>query len=250
MLKRIVLLVDDSPQMDVAAECAVNLAKEHGSLLLLCPLSSKSRAAGDEIEIERHFTQIVQQAQSAGLAYEAVSTAGISFSQSMTAALSADLAVLPYNAPKSAGRTAKRLVRLLTEAGCPVFLPCSIAAQAKTVAVAWDGSGALARALKMHLQLFRRAKLHYLLIHINDDPEDAEWSLEQGTALLQTHGVSADTLALAGDPASRIAGICATVNPHHLVIAPHSERLYGKQRLGYTSRKLLRQRVASLFVYS
>ena len=247
MLKRILLLVDSSPQMRVAGDYAVDLAREQDAQLLLCPLAEKSVAVA---ALEQNLSQISRQSQESELAYELISTSPLPFSESLAWARSADLAVIAYNAPIGAERTEKRIVRLLTEGACPVYLPIAPDPAAKTVVVAWDGAGSAARALKLHIQLFRRARMRYLLVHLNENPEEAQWCLEQGQELLQAHGAHVDTLALSGDAARRIMAICLAVNPRHLVLGPHGEKLLSKRRLGETSKKLLRSRMTSLFVYA
>ncbi|HOH07939.1 MAG TPA: universal stress protein [bacterium] len=248
MLKRILLIIDASPQMEIAADYALAIAARHGSQLLLFPLADKSSAPAGAASGELLLGPTVQRAEAAGLSYQVLSTSALPFSRSLEWSRCSDIAVLPYLAPKSAARMEKRVVRLLTDGGCPVLLPSAAPLESKVAAVAWDGSSAMARALKLHLQLFRRSRLRYLLVHMGDHPDKALSILEQGCALVEAQGAAAETLALSGAPVPRILELSASIRLNHLIVAPHSRRLFSKQRLGPTSGKLLRSRVNSLFL--
>ncbi|HOC90039.1 MAG TPA: universal stress protein [bacterium] len=249
MLKRILLLVDASPQMEIAADHAFSIAARYGSQLLLFPLAEKTADAGAATG-ELLLGPTLQRAEAAGLSYQVLSTTALPFSASLEWSRSSDLAVLPYLAPKSAARMEKRVVKMLTDGGCPLFLPATAPPESKVIAVAWDGSSAASRALKLHLQLFSRSRLRYLLIHTGDDPNQALSILEQGCALVEARGAAAETLALSGAPVTRILEITATIRISHLIVAPHNRRLFSKQKLGQTSGKFLRSRVNSLFIAS
>jgi hypothetical protein len=248
MLKRILLVIQSSPQMQSAADLACKLASDSKSQLLLFPLSDKSAAKSEQGVGERVLSSILRQVETEGIAFELLSTDPLPFSRGMEWARSSDLVVLPHDSAERSGRFAKRLVRLLTSGGTPVMLPGGESRESKTVAVAWDGSGAAARALKLHLQLFHRPHYRYLLITVGDDPERAQSILDLGGALIEAHGPSAEMLALSGKAADRIKEIAATVDFDHLILAPHLGRSDEGKNLGSTSRKIMKMRSTRLFI--
>ncbi|HNW60699.1 MAG TPA: universal stress protein [bacterium] len=247
MLKRILLFVDGSPEMLATAAAALNLARIHGGQLLLYPVAARKAEHGADLTEEQRFAPILQMAENAGVGVQVLATTAAPFRTGLPWALTADLAVVPYPDSEHSARCEKRLGGLLTRGGCPVLLPCTESGTSRTVAIAWDGSGTCARALKLHLQLFHRPHYHYLLLHIGAAPDSAQYILDQGCALVEAHGATVETLALSGDPAERLLEICAAVHPGHLLLAPGLRRLVLKQRFGRTSKSVLRARSISLF---
>ncbi|HOT98433.1 MAG TPA: universal stress protein [bacterium] len=248
MIKRILLILDGSPQMPAAVGYTLNLARDLGSEILLYPLATK-RASGSAAMVgEEWIGPVIRNAEKEGIELQVLSAAAASFKESLEWATSCDLTVLPPAIPDDVIRSERRLVLLLTAGGSAVMLPCTNQRSSRTVAIAWDGSVACARALKLHLQLFHRPHLHYLLLHIGGEPEAAEALLDRGGALIRAHGASVETLARSGKPAERLLEITASLKPDHLLLAPHWRRLLDKKRLGRTSRKMLQAGTVSLFM--
>ena len=245
MVKRILLLVDDTTQSEIAAEYALSLAQKYTSQLLLFPLANKTPGIA---VANSQLSPVLRQAESAGIPYQILSTHALTFSKSIEWAKSSDLAVCPYHAPAGARRTGRRLIKLLSASGCAVCLPSTGSCTGKSAAIIWDGSGACAKVLKLHLQLFPRSYRHYLLIYAGDDPEKAESILGQGCALVEAHGAYAETLASSGYLSARIAMVLTNIQADHLIIAPDGKRVYCKEQLGESIRKILQQRTSSLFV--
>lgn len=248
MLKRLLLLLDNSTHMEAAAACARKLARDHSSELLLYPLVDKKTGTHPPRAGEEWLGPLIRDAGQEGIDPQVVTATPAPFRESLAWARSCDLTILPAAGADTAARCEKRLVQLLTRGGSAVMLPADDSPGIRSVAVAWDGSGASARALKLHLQLFHRPRFHYQLLHIGSDPERAQWLLDLGSALIQAHGATVETLALSGDPAERLLELAATLKPDHLILAPHRHRLMEQKRLGRTSRSLLQAGTLSLFM--
>lgn len=250
MLKRLLLLLDGSPEAAIASQYALALAAASHARLLMAPLAEKKTAATATEPHAGVLTAAVRSASEAGLDFEVASTGALTTRAAAALAATADLAVVPYRTEGAARRTEKRSVRLLCHAGCAVLLPVAAMAAEGPVAVAWDGSAAAARALRLHLLLFAKKRRNYLLLHFNQDPLEAETVLAQGAAIVAAHGSKVETVALSGTPDGRLTQLCTAAAATELIVAPHSRQLFSKERLGRISRNALQQAPASLFLFA
>lgn len=253
MVKRLLLLLDGSPAAAVASQNALALAAAGKARLLIAPLADKTRSDAEPQADAGALAEVVRAASAAELDFEVASTGALSLTAAALLAATADLAIVPYRTGASVRRTEKRVVRLLCNAGCAVLLPAEIEeaepAATAPVAVAWDGSAAAARALRMHLLLLASKRQNYLLLHFNRDPLEAEAVLARGAAIVSAFGSKVETVALSGAPDSRLAQLCAAASAATLILAPHSRPLYTQERLGRFSRRTLQQAPASLFLF-
>lgn len=248
MFKKILVLLEAEDDKALLLHHALQMALDNHAALQLFPWCQKKETAAGQKRLQKKIRDSARQCQEKSIAYEIVSSSGLTFAESLPLAQGADLVMLAM-APRPLNvKQERHLARLLIQGGCPIFLAREQTSSAKTALVAWSGSGGIGRTLRQHLQLLQRTKPQYFLFHQNEEPEKAQSMLEPAAALVHAHGATAETLALSGPCETLVAEIEKTIHPHHIVMSTNPKKLYEKEQLSKKCRAIMQKTNSSIFI--
>ncbi len=248
MLKKILVLIEAGEDTALLLQHALQMALDNHAALQLVPLCQKKETAAGQKRLQKILRDSARQCQEKTIAYEIVSSSGLTFAESLPLAHGADLVMLAMAPRQLKVRQERHLVRLLIQSGAPIFLARQETSAAKPVLVAWSGAGGIGRTLRQHLHLLQRMKAQYLLFHQNEDPGKAQGMLDPAAALVQAHGATVETLALSGACEALIAEIEKTIHPHHIVMSTNPKKLHEKEQLSKRCRAILQKTSSSIFI--
>lgn len=155
------------------------------------------------------------------------------------------------------GHTSLRAENIVTRAGRPVLMVpsdcCFKEAESRSIAVAWDGSRAAARALADALHLYG-ANYHYDIISVLPTARSQPSSVQQGRNILDflsSHGVGTNLVRLVADKhsvASTLLRYVELEKPSLLVMGSGGHKRLRDEVFGGVTRQLLARACIPIFM--
>lgn len=259
MFKRVAVIID--PKLDCAAiftTCKL-LGKAGDAVLLAVPCffmdkNLQSDESLSQTSMNPHAQKIrdfVRLCANAKIDYEIASSTPLQLKEAMNTIHGVDFVLLgrPNKEQPAPKLFEKNLRRLFIHSACPIFIASPAKAAMKNILVGWDGSPEAARTLKIHVQLFQHLKFHYLFVFCSDDSLSAQTQLHSASDYIAHHALSAETIALDGEPTAILTTTYKRIKAWQILIGLHRRNIFSKKKFGKTSKTLLRDDTISLFIY-
>ena len=276
MLKRILLLLDDTPASLVARRYATDLAKAMdaevagfagvdlvsietpmaggvGTSAYKFQLEEQLKKQAEDIRNQQHDTY-EQECKAQGLTFEWFAFEGDPVGSLNLAAETCDLIITGHDTGFQGNaheRFAEALAKMLMMTPRPMLVCGDELSAAQSVLVAYDGSLPAMRALQMFtlLGLGRGQTIH--LTSIDADKEFAARRINGACRYLRSHGyeVEASSIATRVDPAEVLRIEAADRNIGTLVMGAYGRRGFRKFLFGSTTGALAEDPPCALFVY-
>ena len=278
MIKKILVALDADTDTPVATHYAADIARRHsaevtglavvdmgsieassrgggiGSMYLMEKIQENLTAEARSVarQLTKAFKEVMEEA---GVAFDVQVEEGVPFERIVEDMKYHDLLVVGrvphffYSHPEEKTKT---LVRVVKKSIGPTLVVPETYRPVRHVLVAYDASGASARAMRrfVHLQPFGTdLTLEILNVHTKGERAGSQLALQMAKSYMDAHGYATHTSSIQGtDPAKQIAEFAQQFEADVVVAGAHSISKLAKLAFGSTTASLLEKSPVPLFV--
>ncbi len=278
MIKKILVALDADTDTPVATHYAADIARRHsaevtglavvdmgsieassrgggiGSMYLMEKIQENLTAEARSVarQLTKAFKEVMEEA---GVAFDVQVEEGVPFERIVEDMKYHDLLVVGrvphffYSHPEEKTKT---LVRVVKKSIGPTLVVPETYRPVRRVLVAYDASGASARAMRrfVHLQPFGTdLTLEILNVHTKGERAGSQLALQMAKSYMDAHGYATHTSSIQGtDPAKQIAEFAQQFEADVVVAGAHSISKLAKLAFGSTTASLLEKSPVPLFV--
>ncbi len=278
MIKKILVALDADTDTPVATHYAADIARRHsaevtglavvdmgsieassrgggiGSMYLMEKIQENLTAEARSVarQLTKAFKEVMEEA---GVAFDIQVEEGVPFERIVEDMKYHDLLVVGkvphffYSHPEEKTKT---LVRVVKKSIGPTLVVPETYRPVRRVLVAYDASGASARAMRrfVHLQPFGTdLTLEILNVHTKGERAGSQLALQMARSYMDAHGYATHTSSIQGtDPAKQIAEFAQQFEADVVVAGAHSVSKLAKLAFGSTTASLLEKSPVPLFV--
>jgi len=278
MIKKILVALDADTDTPVATHYAADIARRHsaevtglavvdmgsieassrgggiGSMYLMEKIQENLTAEARSVarQLTKAFKEVMEEA---GVAFDIQVEEGVPFERIVEDMKYHDLLVVGrvphffYSHPEEKTKT---LVRVVKKSIGPTLVVPETYRPVRRVLVAYDASGASARAMRrfVHLQPFGTdLTLEILNVHTKGERAGSQLALQMAKSYMDAHGYATHTSSIQGtDPAKQIAEFAQQFEADVVVAGAHSISKLAKLAFGSTTASLLEKSPVPLFV--
>lgn len=276
MFTRLVVGLDGSAGADAALNAAVALGQRERATIVLAavtdirlleaplfeaagplwtegvpvaPVAADLREALDE-RARRYLTEGAAKVAAAGLSAETEHAVGIVDEELLRLTEEADAMVIGRRGElhTEPGKIGAVTAHIIKKSPKPVLVAGDRPSTFQRPVVAFDGGETSTRALEYSARFALERGLVLDVVHVHDEPVEAEANLERARALASRHGVAARTHALQGDIVAAVADWVARHDADLLVAGAHGGRS-APWPLGSHAEKLIRATVVPVMIH-
>ena len=276
MFTRLVVGLDGSAGADAALNAAVALGQRERATIVLAavtdirlleaplfeaagplwtegvpvaPVAADLREALDE-RARRYLTEGAAKVAAAGLSAETEHAVGIVDEELLRLTEEADAMVIGRRGElhTEPGKIGAVTAHIIKKSPKPVLVAGDRPSTFQRPVVAFDGGETSTSALEYSARFALERGLVLDVVHVHDEPVEAEANLERARALASRHGVAARTHALQGDIVAAVADWVARHDADLLVAGAHGGRS-APWPLGSHAEKLIRATVVPVMIH-